>query len=77
MVPMLPDVRTPMPSELTAPSIQRLVRKGVNRPLTDDERIELCECVLSHIEAILSERRIPRITQTSRRARRRVETKAV
>ena len=49
-----------IPHELTAPPIQRLARKGMAGQLTDAERVELCACVLFHIDRVLRERRIPR-----------------
>ena len=50
-----------LPLELTAPAIQRLARKGLDRQLTERERVELCRCVVSHIDAILRARRVPRV----------------
>ena len=50
-----------LPLQLTAPMIQRLARKGIDRQLTDRERVDLCRCVVFHIEAILRERRVPKV----------------
>ena len=52
-----------MPHELTAPAIQLLARKGREQPLSATERVELCECVVFHIDAILEKRNIPRVTR--------------
>ena len=50
-----------MPHELTSPAIQRLARKGAEQELSESERIELCECVLFHINAILNRSSIPKV----------------
>ena len=55
-----------MPVELTAPTIQRLARKGLREPLTDAEREELCGCVVFHIDAILDHRAIPKVSSAKR-----------
>lgn len=55
-----------MPIELTAPTIQRLARKGMREQLTDAEREELCECVVFHIDAILEQRTIPKVLHAKR-----------
>ena len=50
-----------LPLALTAPAIQRLARKGVDRQLSDRERVALCRCVVSHIDGVLRERRVPKV----------------
>ncbi len=50
-----------LPLELTAPTIQRLARKGVTEPLTDAECAQLCACVLFHVDSILRQRRVPKV----------------
>ena len=56
----------PMPIELTAPAIQRLARKGLQEPLTEPERKALCECIVFHIDAILDQRSIPKVSHLKR-----------
>ena len=53
-----------VPLELTAPAIQRIARKGLAMSLSDAERIQLCECILFHVDAILKRRRVPKVGST-------------
>ena len=50
-----------LPLALTAPAIQRLARKGIDRQPSDRHRVALCRRVVSHSDAILRERRAPKV----------------
>ena len=55
-----------LPLELTAPAIQRLVRKGLKEQLTESDCAALCACVQFHVDTILEHRRIPRVGMAPR-----------